>query len=295
MARTHLIQAAAMLLTCFRLAAAQDYPVQLNRPNAVGERYILTSSFTRDSTVQTTIDGTAGPTTRRTVMYAICASADVLAVAPDGEKSQCRYTVLSSSASSGVGSAELVAAGTVILATYEDPIISLLIDGRKPDPALEKKLNKVLDTGRANGRQEQRMFGTELAKKPGDQWGISPQATMENLNKSPLFDLDLSRISGSTTFDAVQTMSGQAVMKLSSTMDLENYGNPAPHSGIARISSSMRSSYAWVLPIDVTKRQLLFSYSIETKLVDVSTGPGPHVQSSVDALSQCVKSTRTSP
>ena len=150
-------------------AAADTYPVKLDRRYRVGVEFTVDAKVDSDLIVRTSVDGRAQPDRHVGFAAELAGTVRVLAVGErTGQPTRVRLTV-GRATKDGV---ELFPAGTVIVADHTGPTATFTIDG--VDAWLEEAdaLNLLVDVERADKpADEDALFGTPDPQPVGGHWG----------------------------------------------------------------------------------------------------------------------------
>jgi hypothetical protein len=265
MSSASLLRRPALALLLLAAAAAPawaaDYEIKLVRTAKVGDHYAVTSKGAMEQHMTMTMGGAPMPARDQVIAAQLSAKAEVLAVTADGRETTTAFTVTTSSVTRAGVPGELVPAGTVIKADSTGGKTAFSVGGAPAAPELAQALEVLIHLSKPTGKSDDDIFGSKSRHAVGDSWPADVAAAAADLAKEGKMQVDPTQLSGKTTL--VELVPGSApALRITAAMDLGKVGVPLPP-GMAMTTSNFTAHFSGLFPVDVSKRSLAQSMSME--------------------------------
>ena len=209
-----------------------------------------------------TVGGAATPPRDTVIAAELAAKAEVLAVTADGRETTTAFTVTTSSVTRAGVPGELVPAGTVIKADSTGGKTAFSVNGAPAAPELAQALDVLIHLSKPTGKSDDDIFGSKARHAVGDSWPADVATAAADLAKEGKLQVDPTQLSGKTTLVELVPGSGAPALRITAAMDLGKVGMPLPP-GMAITSSNFTAHFSGLFPVDVSKRSLAQSMSME--------------------------------
>ncbi len=171
---------------------AATYPIQIDRPEAVGRRWAETTEA-HEVESQNVFMGEDTDERGRDIRVKIEANVEVTALDAHGRQAALRYEVTQAIANNGTADLELVPAGTILNVTRGDEGTITRADGVEIGPVELKMLSLVIPDGPADDHDA--VFGNPEPQAIGARWPIDATAAARQLERRRL-QIDPTRLEG---------------------------------------------------------------------------------------------------
>jgi hypothetical protein len=220
--------AAALLLALWPCASllAQDYPIHLHRPQAVGEKYHLsaTGRSARTKLIKSG-DRVLQNDSAKFAVECECA-VTVLAVDDKGKPSKLSLQIEKLTRSDEAGLKELVSKGSVVTVSVDDGNEVSEMDGHRLSLPTQEAITAILPLD-PNGPTDDELFGTSERRKPGDHWDANTDVMVRDLLRRKVMTRK-DDLSGTVTFEKVVKVGDTDCLQISGSMECDKYFPAVP-------------------------------------------------------------------
>ena len=166
-----LLALVAVSLGVAQTSSPQRYPIKLDIPDRVGERYHVDASSTQRRIVTTTFPGQFAQTTTDEFTIELGADVSIEAVEKD-VATRKRFTIVNSKITKGGSSRPLLPEGSVVVASRDKDRTVFHVNEKPVDEQTTAWLLSLIALHTA-GVGDDGMFGTKTPKAVGESWPIS--------------------------------------------------------------------------------------------------------------------------
>jgi hypothetical protein len=259
--RTFLIALSVLLALPLRAAEPQQYPIRLDRPMKVGDRFVIKATASR------TVDGLATPdrhtpkTMQERTEVELAGECEVLAVTDEGQIAKARVVLDRASMTLPTSAPDALERGTVLLVTIEKGRKSITGERVALSLRTTEALNLVLPMDEVTGTPEsQRMFGTSQPQAVGATWKMDAKRCAARLQKVGL-EIDPGELKGGCKLAQAGKLNGEPCVKILAKIRADHLmmsqmmGTPIPANWDS-VDGSIDSTYTAVFPTDLTRHVL---------------------------------------
>ncbi len=260
--------------------ATTDYEIRFQRPVSVGERYRVVATGDDEQSMVASIDGQE--VQRRGEKYRVDYTADteILALTSGGRTSKARLTIVKLVRTAGDQSAELLPAGTVLIAEKSGQR-TIFKEGDNPVSRPVAAALEAAGVSIAGETQvdDDQVFGTKERKQVGDTWPINAAPAVAELAKSGL-QASADNVSGRATLTEVVPHESGPALRVKATMDLKGVTPPLPP-GLEVQASVFNTTLSGLFPVDLTRRELEMGMSLVMEIKASGTRDGRTMEMSM--------------
>jgi hypothetical protein len=247
-------QLPGVLLSFFLLSlpaqrALAGNPVVLERPAKAGESYRIQANGISKFHQLFTVGDEEQMSDSRDLSCSLVGTVEVLEVNEKSHASKIKVTVEKLTGKNGDEAPRTIVepGGTVIVERVDDEL-QFAIPGGAVDEETENLLSSVLRLRdpRVNGAEK--TFGSAEPREVGDEWEVNAQSAAEDLSRRSL-RIDPGDVSGKVKLVEKLEVNGVPCIRVEGSFDVAKVGLQLPP-GMQLNSSSMKASYAGVLPIE---------------------------------------------
>ncbi len=242
-------------------AGAEDYEIKFNRTTKVGERYGVVATGSMEQHMIMTVNGQGMPPRDQVMNVAFTAKAEVLTLSPGGREVKTSFTVGKLTNTVGAQATDVLPAGAVVVAERTGAKTEFQIDGAPAKPEVAAVLAVVISLDSDQTAKDDIVFGTKERKKVGDSWPIDSKAGAADLEAKDKLKIDPANLTGTTTLVEVLPTG----MRIAAKVAMKDVGIPLPP-GMAVSTSVFTAELSGILPIDISKRSIRSSMSMEGKV-----------------------------
>ncbi len=252
--------AAVLVLALWPCASvlAQDYPIRLHRPQAVGLKYHLSAN---GRSTRTHVEKSGGKILQNdAVKFAVeCECVvTVLAVDDKGKPSKLSLQIEKLTRTDDAGEKELVSRGSIVTVSMKDEVeISEMNGHRLPLPTQEAIT--VIFRLDPNGPTDDELYGTTGRKKPGDHWEVNSDLMAKDLLRLRA-TATTTDLSGTVTFEKVVRDGNTECLQISGAVDCPRYFPSVP-SEVKVEQGFLKIGFSEKLPVVVSLPALEVSQS----------------------------------
>lgn len=204
-------------------ASAQTYPIKFERPDTVGTTFRLDATGVNFQTFTQTVDG---KDRSQAIDYRVYLSGDasVQAVTKRGAIAKMAVKVANCTFQAGKTEATpLVPAGATIVAEgLGKGQVAITVDGKKPDPETEGRLQTVLSVvASEDSADADKMFGTSEQKKAGDEWKPDTANCAKEISQTDMA-VSPESLSGNVKIVEVKQIENLPCMEVVATINAKN-------------------------------------------------------------------------
>lgn len=230
-------------------ASAEDYQIKLVRPVKIGERYALVARGTQEQHMTITVAGQRTPPKDEMMSIALTAKAVVLVVSAGGSEMKTRFTVTRLTNTAGARAAEVLPAGTIVIAERVGSKTAFQVAGAPATHDVAQALGVVISLDSDGGANDDTVLGTKERKKVGDSWQIDAAAAAADARTRSQLQVDAANITGKATLADVL----KDGLKVTAVIEMKHVGIPLPP-GVTVKSSVFSAHFSGVFPVDATRR-----------------------------------------
>jgi hypothetical protein len=226
-------------------ARAQDYPIKLDRPFKVGDKFRVEATGTSKQSSTVTVDGEIVKREDIDFTAAYEAEETVLEVDDKGRATRVSIKVSKLTRTEGEKTEDLVEPGAVVIAARPEKKKFFEINGRPAEAKTAKTLDLFITVG-GQGPTEDEIFGTTERKKVGDSWSVDVEKAKADFQESAggrLEDLE-----GKVKLDGVDKRPNGEVERISAHLTAK-FIPPFPP-GVTLDDSSMDLKSSGAYPVD---------------------------------------------
>lgn len=224
---------------------AQDYAIQLDRPEKPGNEYHYSVTGTLSQSSETSVNGVVKQGMKKDIQVQFEGGKKILEVNAAGEETKLALTVEKFTAVTDGSSAEVFPKGTVITAASVDKKEVYEVDGKPVDESAVNVIGLVVSLSKGGATNDQ-VFGTTGRKKPGESWDANPDKIKNWLSESSN-GIEAGEVSAKFTLDGVEN--GQATVSGHITGTIK----PKMPSTFTVDQGTIEATLKSVLPVDATK------------------------------------------
>jgi len=223
----------------------ETYPIKLNFPSKVGDKYHLRAQgSSREETVTSLGARTKNATNATTVELE--ANIEVLEVDPGGHEKRIACTVETCTVGIGGPTRAPFEKGDVLIVSAQDRKQIFLLNSKEVSRETEAALRIVLTTHTTTVDDDD-IFGSRTPRKIGESWPINSKAAIADLNErgNPFVPRSLE---GQTILRGVKSVNGKSCLDISGTMKARDIDMPA-RPGVKLIQATMEASFDGLFPV----------------------------------------------
>jgi len=265
------VKRAAILLAALGMTPlvshAKDYPINLDFAYQVGDAYrVSAQGAITNLYIATTI--AAAPQTRgKVVNWKFEADATIKQVSDRSLPTVVEFVVQEFHTESAGNRTELLAEGSRMTATVADGQKTFMSNGEPLPDEGSKLLVPLVDLDDGE-KTNQEAFGTDIARKPGDEWPANKSALIEGAKKQGL-DIKPEDVNAVARLAKVQTVEEKEMMVIQSTASIANIVPPVP-AGVKVDSANMKFDVLVSLPVDASRPAYSEAVNVQRRVDTVS-------------------------
>lgn len=219
---------AVLALGAASLLSAQEYKIQMHRPEKAGQEFELSFQYQETHKVSASFLGRTAPEQKTNFVAELSARVKVLESDSSGRITKASCVISNCVRVEGRYKHEMLAPEAVVTASASDGQAEFLVKGRPVEPEVQKLLLIALELN-ASGKTPtpDETFGTATPKKIGESWAIQPEPLAAMLRTQKL-NIDKTEIEGKTTLERLVKVGEVDCLELASKVYLKNLRVPLP-------------------------------------------------------------------
>jgi hypothetical protein len=278
---------AALGLWLAAAAAAQDYPIRLDRPVKPGEKHRLEAKAVRSLARTTAVSGRV--VQRRGDAFALEIDSVVTVIETDarGGATKESHAVARCVQIRGDARRELFPKGTVLLARATEHGAAFEVDGAPVAEEVGDALRLVISLS-TGGATDDDVFGTQERQVVGGSWGIHAEVAARDLARRGIA-VDAKSLSGRVNLIGAVDVGGTGCLDIRGEMTGEDVVPPLPK--WAKVErSTLRCEFAGKFPLDLSLPRVEESMSL-TMILRAQGRPAPGAPEQVIDLTMSQRAT----
>jgi hypothetical protein len=204
---------------------AKSYDVRLARTSKVGDRAKVDVMGAVRKQVSSRTEGAEPRTSDESYGVRFDGTAEVKAVAPNGQRTKVTYTVTSCAIMAGQKTRDLFPAGTTIVASWQKDRTTFTANDKAATEPEAELLSLVLDLDDPEGANDDAVFHTAGKKKVGDTWAIDAAAAAKELKRIGM-EAKEEDCWGEATLKEVAPVDGKPCLKVETNLKVRTMAGP---------------------------------------------------------------------
>ena len=250
-------------------AAADTYPIKLDRPYKVGQQFTIVSKGDLDQAVKVTANGQAQPGQTTKFAAELTGTVKVLAVSEkfgDAIKEEVTVDKLTKDG------AELYPTGTVIVADHTGAKVAYTANGKPVEPEQAAVLELLVNVDRADKQVSQDgLMGTPTPQPVGGHWEADA-AKMAADMKDEQIPVSAEHLKATSTLVTVEQVDGKPVETIEVKITADPLEAGMDMNGLTVTGGSLDGTVQQMMPVDATLPQASLDVRLTVKLKGTANG-----------------------
>ena len=238
-----------------KAAAGEAQTIVLERPSKVGDKYHLSGEERSKKVMEMSMNGQAAPQQSQSEDFIakIEADVEVIALNEAGKVSAATIQVISLARSDDGDADSNLLSNAKVDAISADGVVTYSVGGTPVEEKTAETLKLFsLVSGGENSKDQDIMFGTDEARKPGDEWEIDGAAVADSFSQETGMQLSAEGVKGTMKFEKVEDVGGVPCQIVSGVVTMELTALPGLTADAKLSNSTVTLELEGAFPTDAT-------------------------------------------